>query len=179
MKRFFAVIAFCSVCACFGFAQASDDAPASKEDIEKYLQAVHVHEMMTQMIVAMTKPMHQMVHEQCVKDKESLPADCEARMNKMMDEMMRKMPLDEMIQATIPTYQKHFTRGDIETLTAFYSGPTGQKVLREMPSIMAESMESVMPIMRKNIDSMSDQVQRQVAQMKKQPSGGSAAPSKN
>src|SRR5580704_15129782 len=127
MQRFLALIALCSILTCLSFAQTSADAPASKEDIEKYLQAVHVHEMMSQMLVAMAKPMHQMAHEQCVKDKEVLPADCEARMDKMMDVMMQKMPFDEMIQAMIPSYQKHFTKGDMDTLTAFYSRPPSKK----------------------------------------------------
>src|SRR5205807_10082035 len=129
--------------------QTGADTPASKEDVERYLQAIHSHEMMEQMVAAMSKPMHQMVHDQFVKDKDKLPADFEPRMNAMMDDMMKEMPLDEMMDTTVPTYQKHFTKGDIEALVAFYSTPTGQKVLRELPSIMAEAMESMTPIIRK------------------------------
>ena len=32
-------------------------------------------------------------------------------MTKQMDDMLKNMPLDEMMQATIPAYQKHFTKG--------------------------------------------------------------------
>jgi hypothetical protein len=70
------------------------------------------------------------------------------------------------MDAMIPTYEKHFTKGDMDALTAFYSAPTGQKILREMPAIMSEAMEAMMPIMRKNIDSMTAGLQDQVAQMK-------------
>lgn len=176
MKNFFILATLCFGLAIPAFSQQGSDAPATKEDVEKYLQAIHSHEMMKQMAEAMSKPMHKMVHEQYLKDKDKLPADFEDRMNKIMDNMMKEMPFDEMMDAMIPTYQKHFTTGDMEALTAFYSAPVGQKVLRELPSIMSESMESMMPILRKNIEHMTEQVQQQVAQMMKQPPQGTSQP---
>jgi uncharacterized protein len=182
VKSYFSVAALCFILVGSSLAQTAADAPATKEDVEKYLHAVHSHEMMKQMVEAMAKPMHQMAHEQCAKDKDTLPADCEARMNKSMDAMMNQLPFDEMMDAMIPAYEKHFTKGDMEALTAFYSAPTGQKILRELPAIMSESMETMMPIMRRNVDRMTANVQDQVAQMKKDSakgSGSSAPSSKN
>ena len=173
VRRFLSVVSICFVFIYPSFAQSPADAPASKQDVENYLRAVHSHEMMKQMVEAMAKPMHQMAHEQCAKEKDNLPADCEARMNQRMDDMMKQMPFDEMMDAMIPTYEKHFTKGDMDALTAFYSAPTGQKILREMPAIMSEAMEAMMPIMRKNIDSMTAGLQDQVAQMKNAPKGAS------
>jgi hypothetical protein len=164
LTRFFLAVALCSVLTCVGFAQTAD-APASKEDVERYFHAIHSHEMMQQMIEAMSKPMHKMVHEQFEKDKDKLPADFEARMNKIMDHMMQGMPIDEMMDAMVPTYQNHLTKGDVDSLIAFYSTQTGQKVLREMPAIMSEAMEQMMPVMRKSIDHMNDEIQDQMAQM--------------
>lgn len=169
MKRFISALSIALIFAIAGFAQTAADSPASKEDVEKYLQVMHSHEMMRQMIDAMSKPMHQMVHEQYLKDKDKLPADFEERMDKIMDDMVKSMPFDEMLDAMVPTYQKHFTKGDIDALIAFYSAPTGQKVLRELPAIMSEAMEGMMPIMRKNIDVMNQRVRQQVAEMMVQP----------
>ena len=174
VKNFLVLATLCFGLAIPAFSQQGSDSPATKEDVEKYLQAIHSHEMMKQMAEAMSKPMHNMVHEQYLKDKDKLPADFEDRMNKVMDNMMKEMPFDQMMDAMIPTYQKHFTTGDMEALTAFYSAPVGQKVLRELPSIMSESMENIMPLMRKNIEHMTAQVQEQVAQMMKQPSQGTS-----
>jgi hypothetical protein len=120
------------------------------------------------MMEAMSKPMHKMIHEQFLKDKDKLPADFESRMIKMMDDMLRDFPIEEIMQAAVPTYQKHFTKGDIDGLVAFYSSPTGQKVLREMPAITAEAMESKMPIMRKHFDVVMQRVQQEVAEMLKE-----------
>jgi hypothetical protein len=168
MKRLVVVLAVCLVFACTGLAQDnSANAPATKEDIQRYLDAMHSHEMMQNMVAAMAKPMHQTLHDQIAKDKDKLPADFEARMDKMMDDWLKDMPFDEMMQAEIPVYQKHFTKGDIDSLVAFYSSPTGQKMLREMPAIMGESMQAMMPIIRQSIDKINQRVQQEVADMLK------------
>jgi hypothetical protein len=178
MKRLLIVLV-CLIFSVAGMAQSGADSPATKDDVERYLEAIHSHEMMKQMMQAMAKPMHQMVHEQYMKDKDKLPADFETRMNKVMDEMMKDMPMDEMMDSMVPAYQKHFTKGDIDALIAFYSAPTGQKVLRELPAIMSEAMESMMPIMRKSIDKMTERMQQQVAEMVKESPKQSLQPAQN
>jgi hypothetical protein len=168
MKRLLVVLAACLVFACTGLAQDnSANAPATKEDIQRYLDAMHSHEMMQNMVAAMAKPMHDAFHDQIEKNKDKLPADFEQRMDKMMDDLLKAMPFDEMMQAEIPVYQKHFTKGDIDYLVSFYSSPTGQKMLREMPQIMAESMQVMMPLMRQSIDKINQRVQQEVADMLK------------
>jgi hypothetical protein len=118
----------------------------------------------------MSKPMHQMTHEQYLKDKDKLPADFEEKMNRIMDDYIKNLPIEEMLQAMIPAYQKHLTKGDVDGLVAFYSSPTGQKVIQELPAITAEAMQSMIPLMRKQIDVMTGRMQEQIAQMKKQSS---------
>ncbi len=181
MKRFLIVLSLCLAFCGTSFGQTAADAPASKEDVERYMQAIHSHEMMKQMVEAMTKPMHQMVHDQFMKNKEKLPADFEAQMNKSMDDMLQGMPWDEMLDAMAPVYQKHLTKGDIDVMVAFYSAPTGQKMLREMPAMMGEAMQSMVPIMQKSVEKMKEHLQEQVAQMLKDPSrtGQDAPPAQN
>jgi len=149
-------------------AKADADSPATKEDVEAYLAAVHSKEMAVNMMAAMTKPMHQMIREQYLKNKDKLPPDFEARMNKRMDDMMKNMPFDEMMDAMVPSYQKHFTKGDMDALVTFYASSTGQKILKEMPAIMADAMQDMMPIMQKYMDNLQQQLQQQVAQMLEQ-----------
>ncbi len=168
MKRILLAALFCLCISLMSVAQQpASDAPATKEDVQKYLNVMHSREMMVQMVDAMSKPMHQMIHEQYLKDKDELPADFEARMNKMLDESMKAFPWDEILQSMVPVYQKHFTKGDVDALTAFYGTPTGQKVLRELPAITAEAMQSMMPLLQKHVEAMNDRMQQQVAQMMK------------
>ncbi len=176
MKRILITLALCLAIGATALAQqTAADTPASKEDVQKYLDAIHSHEMMQQMVQAMSAPLHRMIHEQYMKDKDRLPADFEARMNKMMDDLFKDFPWDEVMQSMVPAYTKHFTKGDLEALTAFYSAPTGQKVLREMPAIAAESMELMMPIMNEHLEKVKQRVEQQVAEMLKEKD---SAPSK-
>jgi hypothetical protein len=168
MKRYLVIVIFCLAFSSNGLAQDSAaSAPASKEDIQRYLDALHSHEMMQNMMAAMAKPMHQSISEQFAKDKDKLPADFEAHMNKLIDDLLKDMPFDEMMQAAVPVYQKHFTKGDVDSLVAFYTSPTGQKMLHELPAIMAESMQAMIPVMRQHMDKVNQRVQQEVAEMLK------------
>jgi hypothetical protein len=111
MKRFVlaTIVLLCSSAVSFA-QQDPADSPATKEDVQRYLEVMHSREMMSKIIEAMTKPMHQMMHEQYEKDKDKLPADFETRMNKLMDDTMKSFPWDEMLDSMVPVYQKHFRR---------------------------------------------------------------------
>ncbi len=177
MKRILLATLLCFCAGGIAFAQQADsDAPATKEDVQRYLDVMHSREMMAQMVDAMARPMHQMIHEEYLKDKDKLPADFEARTNKMMDEWMKSFPWDELLQSMVPVYQKHLTKGDINAIVAFYSAPAGQKLLREMPAMMAEAMESMMPLLRKQMDAMTERIQQEVAQMTKESKGAAKSP---
>src|SRR5208283_4473654 len=153
MKRLIPFLALILFLGGPGFAQTSaDDTPASKADVERYFQIARSNDMMKKLVASMEQGLQQMTHEQYVKHQNDLPAGYEAKMNAMMDEMFQNMPWDEMIQSMVPAYQKHFTKGDIDNLVAFYSSPTGAKLLRELPSITAESMQDAMPIILKYSD---------------------------
>lgn len=154
MKPFLLAATLCLAFCCAALAQQTDDAPATKEDIQRYFEAVHSRDMINKMMQAMIQPLHQMIHEDYVKDKDKLPEDYEQRMTKRIDELFGNMPWDEMFEAMIPAYQKHLTKGDIEGLIAFYSSPPGQKLQRELPAITAESMQSMLPLLRKQVEGM-------------------------
>jgi hypothetical protein len=145
MKRLLIVL----VCLAFAFpclAQNADE-PASKDDVILYLRTMHSHDLMQKTIAVQFQSMRQLIHDQLLKDKGSVPADFDTRMKKMMDELAKTMPIDEITQAMIPAYQKHFTHSDIEAMNTFYSSPVGQKVLQELPAVMQEGMQAAMPIM--------------------------------
>lgn len=172
MQRFLTALCVCLACSSWTLAQQTGpDSPASQEDVEHYFQVVHSHEMMQQMVQAMSNPMHQMIHQQFLKDRDKLPTDFEARMTKNMDDMLKDMPFDQMMQAMEPVYQKHFTKGDMDSLVAFYSTPTGQKLLHELPAITAEAMQSMLPIISKQMDKMRERLQQDMAEFLKSSKG--------
>lgn len=124
MKVF--LIAFvCLACSAPALAQAADE-PATRDDVILYLRARRTHDMMRKMMDAMAKSMREMSADQSAKDNNQTTADFEAKKKKrqeMVEDMRKGMPMDEITQAMIPTYQKHFTRSDIAAMNAFYSSP--------------------------------------------------------
>lgn len=177
MKNLLVTLLLCLALCATGLAQNPADQPATKADVDRYLEAVHSHEMMDQMVVAMSKPIQKMLHEQYEKNKDKLPADFEARTSKEMEDMIKNIPWDDMLEAMVPAYQKHFTKADLDALTAFYSSPTGQKVMREMPGLMADSMEIMMPIINKHVEKVSHRMQDEVLATLKQSEQPQAPPS--
>lgn len=146
--------------------QNAADTPASKEDVERYMVTLHQRELVSSMMVTMKQQMHQTVAEQ-VKKQPSLPSDFVARMDRMFDDMLKNFPVDEILQAEVSVYQKHFTRGDIDALIAFYSTPTGQKFLRELPAITSEAMQATSPVIQRMMTKAMERVQDEVAQAQK------------
>ena len=168
MKRSALLLIACLLLGSVSFAQQNPaDAPASKADIEKYLDVLHTRDLMKTMMDAMSKQMHQMIAEQLKKDPAMTP-QVEARVNKMMDDIIKTMPIDDLIDAMIPVYQKHFTKGNIDDLLAFYSTPTGQKLLQELPAITTEAMQAVMPISQRMMATAMQRAKDELAQMQKE-----------
>jgi hypothetical protein len=174
MKRIAFVVLVCLVFASVGKAQQTPaGAPASKEDIQRYLEAMHTRDLLKNVMGVMTTQMHKMVHEMLAKQA-GVPADFEPRMFRMTDDILKDFPVEEYLQAVTPVYQKHFTKGDVDALVAFYSTPTGQKMIRELPAITAEAMQASSGIMQRIMAKAMERVQDEMAQMQKE-SDGSAA----
>jgi hypothetical protein len=179
MKRAILAAIACLFLASVSFAQQNDaDAPATKADINRYFEAMHSRELARQTMNAMLVQMHSMVHEQ-MKAVPNLPADAEDRLNKSMDEMIGAMPVDAMLDAMVPVYQKHLTKGDVDALVAFYSSPTGKKFLTEMPTITAESMQAIAPLVQKTMADASDRLAKEVEAMQQEQNKKSATPTQN
>lgn len=49
--------------------------------------------------------------------------------------------LKAMTDQMIPLYAKYYSEEDVDALLAFYSTPTGQKVIKTMPQLLQEGME--------------------------------------
>ena len=168
MKRTALAAIFCLLFTAAAYAQQTPaDAPATKEDVVRFMDVMHSRDMMLNMMSLMAKQTSQMVHQQVSKQTD-LPPDAEDRVNKMTQDMFKNFPVDDLIQAMIPVYQKHFTKGDIDAFVAFYSTPAGQKLLKEMPAITQESMQASMGVAQKMVANMQQQIQDDINQIRQQ-----------
>lgn len=175
MKRLFFAIVFAAL-SVTGFAQGADE-PASKDDILMYLRTMHSHDMLQKVMQVQVQSMRQLFHDMLEKEGK-LPADFDSRFNQVMEDLVKNMPMDELIQAMIPAYQKHFTKGDIEAMNTFYSSPVGQKVIEELPAVIQEGSQAAMPLMGKYVQDWRDRIDDEFGKPSKQPSSGKQ-PAKN
>ncbi len=54
---------------------------------------------------------------------------------------MNKVAVDDLIDMTMPVYQKHLTESDLHALIAFYETPAGKKFAEKTPVITQECMQ--------------------------------------
>jgi len=176
MKRLLIALA-CLALSLPSLAQNADE-PASRDDVILLLRTMHSHDLLQKLLAAQSASMRQLLHDQLMKENGAVPADFEARFMKMTDELNRSMPIDEIMQAMIPAYQKHFTHGDIEAMSAFYSSPVGQKVLEELPAVTQEGMSAAVPILSQYLSQWQERMKRELEPAQKSsPAKPGGAPS--
>jgi len=64
------------------------------------------------------------------------------RVRKISEESMKDFPVDAMLDDMVPVYQKYLTQTDVDAMIAFYSSPTGKKLMQDMPQMMQEAQQA-------------------------------------
>jgi len=168
-SRCLACLLFLFAVPIFVSAQAAGNSEApNKADVMKFLDLMHARAQMEQVLAGMAKQMKQGAEEgfkQKVPD--ATPAQL-AKVDKMFDTLFAALPMDEMVDAIVPIYQKHLTKADLAAVTAFYSSPTGQKILKELPAIMAESMQAGGAIGQRALAAKGEELDRQLDELAKE-----------
>ncbi len=129
--------------------------PATAKAVRRLLDTMKFKEMMSMAFAQMTKSMPDMMHR--------MAADTIGKNNKMTPEQKKvalakvdaAIPtsinrmnalfndpgmINEMVEATVPIYARHFTVAEIDQITVFYQSGVGAKMLTLMPQLMEESM---------------------------------------
>ena len=83
----------------------------------------------------------------------------------MIDDAMADMPLDEMIKAVVPIYRRHLSKGDVDEMIRFFSGPVGQKLLHEQPQMIQEGMQAGVAIQQKRMGEIMIKVRERAQKM--------------
>jgi hypothetical protein len=135
-------------------------APATREDVLRLFAVMHVHEQMRSTMDAMVGQMREMMRETIKKRSPEMTEDQFSKIESMQSDMLKSLDLDGMLDDMIPVYQKHLEKSDVDAMVAFYSAPTGQKLIREQPKMVAESMQAVYARMQKSMDEMMTRVEK-------------------
>jgi len=167
MRKFATILIFVWTFSFVAVAQTkpADDTTPSKEQVLKFLDILRVKSQLTLYFDGVAKEA-KVGAEEGFKRKvpDATPAQL-AEVDDFAEKLFQGMPIDEMINAMVPIYQKHLTREDIDSIVAFYSSPVGQKLQREQPAMMQEGMKVGGEIGRRRLQAMMQQMDDFIAKM--------------
>ena len=167
MRKLAAILIFVWMFSYVAMAQAkpADDTTPSKEQVLKFLEILRVKSQLTLYFDGVAKEA-KLGAEEGFKRKvpDATPAQL-AEVDEFAQKLFQGMPIDEMVDAMVPIYQRHLTREDIDNIMAFYSSPVGQKLQREQPAMMQEGMKAGGEIGRRRLQAMMQQMDDFIAKM--------------
>jgi len=149
-------------------AQSDNTGVPDRAEIIRFLDLMHAREQMVQVLDGMAKQMRTGAEEEFKQKVPDATPEQLAKLDKIFDTLFASLPIDELVDAIVPIYQKHLTKTDLAAVTAFYSSPAGQKILRELPAIMSESMQAGGEIGRKAFAAKSQELDRQITELEKE-----------
>jgi hypothetical protein len=144
------------------------DAP-TREEVLKLFDIMQITKTMDAAIGAAKQQTREMA-EQMVSERipEATPEQ-KQQIKEMLDDVMAKalgpQAIKEMMDATIPVYQKHMKKADLEAMVGFYSSPAGQRILREQPAMVQESMQVASGIQQKMARTMYQRIDQRIEEI--------------
>lgn len=146
---------------------AQSDVP-DKADVMKFLELMHAREQMVRTLDGMAQQMRKGAEEGFKSKVPDATPEQLAKVDKFCDTLFASLPVDKMVDAVVPIYQRHLTKSDLAAISAFYASPADQKILKELPAIMSESMEAGGEIGRQAFADKAQQIDQQIADMVKE-----------
>ena len=143
--------------------QTGADTPATRDDVLRLFSVMNINEQMRAIMDSMMQQQKSLVHDMARRKNPNVTTEELGRVDRIMDESVKDFPIAGILDDMVPVYQKHLTSADVSAMSAFYSSPTGQKMLHELPAIMTESMEAMMPLMEKYMETVKQRVNDEFA----------------
>lgn len=140
----------------------------TKEEVLKFLDLMHAKAQMVQAMQGMVAELKKGAEQGFRSELPNATREQLAKLDALFDGIYESIPLDEMVDAVVPIYQKHLTKSDLEAVIAFYSSPPGQKILKELPQIMAEAMQAGGEIGRRAFETKSAEFNAKAADLVKE-----------
>ena len=129
-------------------AATGSETPATAEDIRKLFDVMQIRNQMKLIMQQVSQQIRSMEHEQIKKSERSVSEEDIAKIDAISDEVLKGISVEGLLDDMIPVYQKHLNKSDVNAMVGFYSTPTGQKILKEMPAMTTEGMQAMQPHLR-------------------------------
>jgi len=111
--------------------------PAKEADIRRLMDMVGIKKVMTDTMESMTQGLRPVLSN-------SLPPG--DYRDKLIDlffaKFQSKADMAQLLELSIPLYDKYFSHEEIKSLLAFYATPAGQKSITALPQLTAELRET-------------------------------------
>ena len=140
------------------------DAP-SRDQVMTLMDLLQVRRSMQQMIVSMKEGMKSGALQALKRDVRDPSQKQIDKLNAIMDAAFEDIRLEDFIDVMIPVYQRHLSKADIEEMIRFYTSPTGQKLLREQPLMMQESMQAAQAVQQAKMGAVTDRIERKMKEL--------------
>ncbi len=163
MKRFGAALILAVVCMCVALrAQDQQGSPSSRDDVIKLFDVMQIRQQMELVMQQMFQQMRAMSREEMKDRKAQAGSEDMAKADALADKIMKEFSVSDMLDDMIPVYQKHLSKSDVDEMIKFYSTPTGQKILRELPAMTGEGIQAMQPRLHKLMDQITSEIDQMV-----------------
>ncbi len=161
------VVCLCLIAALPAVAQppAVADATPSKAEVIRFMDLVQIRVRVAQVFDGMKAQARLGAEQGFQKKVPNATPEQLKKVDAIADELFNGFPIDDMINAMIPIYQKHLTKGDLQAVTKFYSSPSGRKFIREAPAMMSEAMQVGGEMGRSRMSDLNDRLQTRIDEL--------------
>jgi uncharacterized protein len=159
------------------FAQEpAPDAAATRDDVLQLFSIMQINQQMHTMMDAMMKQQKSLVHDTARRKNPNINQQELDRLDRMMDETIKDFPVEGLLDDMVPVYQKHLSKTDVAAMGTFYSSPTGQKLLREMPAMTSEAMQAAYGRLQQQMEAMTERIDKVMKENEQQNPSPKAQP---
>ena len=137
----------------------------SREEVQEFLDLMQIRPRLVQMLDGMRAAEKKGAEEGFKHSLPNATPEQLAKVDALADQAFVDFPIDDIIAAIVPIYQRHLTKTDLEAVVKFYKSPPGQRILKELPAMMAEGMQAGQDIMMKRLPAMLDRLNAQLAKL--------------
>ena len=93
----------------------------------------------------------QMIRQRGVTLDPAMQVQMDTLMKGVMEDVRAVLSIDDMLEAVIPIYQRHFTVDDVNAIIAFQNSPVGKKMTSLQPVMMQESVQALTPLQQRAV----------------------------
>ncbi len=138
---------------------AQYEGPPSREDVLHLFSLMNVQQQVATVMESIAKQQRAIILDNLKRQNPHVSANDLIRVDKFTADIMNELPVQDMLEDMVPVYQKHLNKSDVAALSAFYSSPAGQKLVREMPAMTIESMQAASPRLQAFMDKVMERAQ--------------------